>query len=220
MWNEPPVKEADMGKMKVLQRVIGMVSTNVYLAVNTENQEAFLVDPADRAELIASWIEKEGVTLKGILLTHGHFDHIGAVSELKRKYQVPVYVMEAEQVILGDPQLNLSGSWGSAFTVKADCLLKNEENFTLAGVTIRAYHTPGHTKGGACYYLPEENLMFSGDTIFCESIGRTDFPTGNSGELIRSVRRMLELLPEDTVIYPGHEESTSAAHEKIYNPYI
>lgn len=209
-----------MGKLKVLQKVIGMVSTNVYLGVNTQTQEAFLVDPADRAELIGAWMEKEHVTLKGILLTHGHFDHIGAVSELKKTYQVPVYVMEAEKVVLADPQLNLSGSWGTAFTVKADRLLSDEERFSLAGFDICAYHTPGHTKGGACFYLAEEKALFSGDTIFCESVGRIDFPTGNGGELTRSVRKILEILPEDVCIYPGHEEATTVAHEKKYNPFI
>lgn len=209
-----------MGKLRLLQRVLGMVSTNVYLAINTESKEAFLVDPADRAELIEAWTEKEGVTLKGILLTHGHFDHIGAVNDLKKKFQVPVFVMDAENVILSDPQLNLSGSWGSAFTVKSDRLLSNEEVFELAGFSIQVFHTPGHTKGGACYYLAEEKTLFSGDTIFCESIGRTDLPTGNYGELVRSVRGILQRLPEDVAVYPGHEEATSVSHEKQYNPYI
>ena len=209
-----------MGKLRLLQKVIGMVSTNVYLAVNMETKEAFLVDPADHAELIESWIEKEGVELKGILLTHGHFDHIGAVNDLKRKFQIPVFVMDAENVVLNDPQLNLSGTHGKGVTVKSDRRLSNEEMFELAGFSIRVYHTPGHTKGGACYYLEEEKILFSGDTIFCENIGRTDLPTGNYGELVRSVRGILEKLPEDVLIFPGHEEATSAAHEKRYNPYI
>lgn len=209
-----------MGKLRLLQKVLGMVSTNVYLAVNTESKEAFLVDPADRAELIEAWIAKEEVDLKGILLTHGHFDHIGAVNDLKKKFQVPVFVMDAENVILNDPQLNLSGSWGSAFTVKSDRRLTNDEVFELAGFSVRAFHTPGHTKGGACYYLAEEKTLFSGDTIFCESIGRTDLPTGNYGELVRSVKAILAALPDETAVYPGHEEATSVAHEKQYNPYI
>ena len=209
-----------MGKLRLLQKVIGMVSTNVYLAVNTETKEAFLVDPADRAELIEAWMEKEGVELKGILLTHAHFDHIGAVNDLKRKYQVPVYAMDAEDIVLEDPQLNLSGKWGKPFSVKGDIFLMNEEMFEVAGFMIKAFHTPGHTKGGACYYLTDEKTLFSGDTIFCENIGRTDLPTGNYGELVRSVKSILEKLPEDTAIYPGHEEASSVAHERRYNPYI
>lgn len=209
-----------MGKLKILHRVLGMVSTNVYLAVNEETGEGFMVDPADKGDLLASWIKQEKVKLKGILLTHGHFDHIGGVLELKKEFQVPVYVMEAENAVLNDSRLNLSANWGNAFTVKSDRLLGDGEILELAGFTIQAFHTPGHTKGGACYYLPEEKTLFSGDTIFCESIGRTDLPTGNHGELVRSVRAILEKLPEDTTIYPGHEEATSVAHEKQYNPYV
>ena len=90
----------------------------------------------------------------------------------------------------------------------------------MAGFDINVYHTPGHTKGGACYYLPEEKVLFSGDTVFCESIGRADLPTGNGAELVRSVQKILEALPEDTAIYPGHDEATSVAHERRYNPFL
>ena len=150
-----------MSKLKLEQRVIGMVSTNVYLAINKETSECFLVDPADRADYIEDWIQQNKYTLKGILLTHGHFDHIGAVSELRKKYQVPVYCHESEKAILEDSVLNLSANWAGAFTAKCDIMLKDEEEFELAGFKIIAYHTPGHTKGGACYYLPEEEVLFS-----------------------------------------------------------
>lgn len=209
-----------MGELRVLRKVLGMVCTNVYLAVNTKTKEAFLVDPADKAEVIDRWITQEGAKLTAILLTHGHYDHIGAVMELKKKYQVPVYVMEAEDVVLRDPALNLSGSWSTPITVKSDKLLKDREEFEAAGFAVKVFHTPGHTRGGACYYLASEKTLFSGDTIFCETIGRTDLPTGSYGELVRSVKDILALLPDDTDIYPGHEEETTVAHEKKYNPYV
>ena len=209
-----------MGKLRIEQHVIGMVATNVYLAINSETMEAFLVDPADRAELIADWITVKGAVLKGILLTHGHFDHVGAVNELKKKYQVPVYAMAAERVILEDARLNLSSSWAGAFAVSCDVELTDEEKFTLAGFEITAYHTPGHTKGGACYYIREEAVLFSGDTIFCGNIGRTDFPTGSMSELRRSLQRMVKILPEETCVLPGHESATTIADEKRYNPYV
>lgn len=209
-----------MGKLRVLRKVLGMVSTNVYLAVNTETKEAFLVDPADRADVIDRWIAQEGVKLTAILLTHGHYDHIGAVMELKKKYQVLVYAMEAEDVLLRDPALNLSGGFAAPITVKSDKLLKDQEEFEAAGLAVKAFHTPGHTRGGACYYLASERTLFSGDTIFCETIGRTDLPTGSYGELVRSVKNILAQLPDETDIYPGHEEATTVAHEKKYNPYI
>lgn len=159
------------------------------------------------------------MTLKAILLTHGHFDHIGAVAGLKKKFQVPVYAMGAEAVVMEDSTLNLSANWASAFTVKCDHELTDEEKFQVAGFDIVAYHTPGHTKGGACYYIEEEQVLFSGDTIFCHSVGRTDLPTGSMGELRRSVQRMLQILPDATRVMPGHECDTSIADEKRYNPY-
>ena len=112
-----------MGKLKIEQRVIGMVATNVYLGIHTETKEAFLIDPADRAGDIAQWIQQSGVTLKAILLTHGHFDHIGAVSELKKQFQVPVYAMAAEVVIMEDSTLNLSANWASPFSVAVPVII-------------------------------------------------------------------------------------------------
>ena len=208
-----------MGKLKIEQRVIGMVSTNVYLGINIETKEAFLVDPADHAEDIAQWIRQDGVTLKAILLTHGHFDHIGAVAGLKKQFQVPVYAMGAEVVVMEDANLNLSANWVSPFTVKCDHELTDGEKFQVAGFDIVAYHTPGHTKGGACYYIEKEQVLFSGDTLFYHSVGRTDMPTGSQAELKRSVQRILRILPDATRVMPGHECDTSIADEKRYNPY-
>lgn len=209
-----------MGKLRLEQRVLGPVSTNVYLAVNTETNQAFLVDPADNADFLEDWILRFGVSLKAILLTHGHFDHIGAVSRLKADLQVPVYAMQAEKALLEDPNLNLSANWGRGYTAKADRFLKDGDVLEIAGFSVNVYHTPGHTKGGGCYYLPGEKALFSGDTIFCESIGRSDFPTGNAAELVRSAKRVLAALPEDVKIYPGHDEATSVAHELKYNPFL
>lgn len=208
-----------MGKLKIEQRVIGMVATNVYLGINTETKEAFLVDPADHAGDIAKWIQNADVTLKAILLTHGHFDHIGAASALQTQYSIPVCAMQEEQEILLDAQKNLSGLYGRPITVKADRFFKDGETLHLAGFSFTALHTPGHTVGGCCYYCAEEQVLFSGDTLFHGSVGRTDFPTGSMGMLHDSIHRKLFPLPAETIVYPGHGEATDIAYEKRYNPY-
>lgn len=209
-----------MGKLHLEKMVLGMVGTNFYLAVNEETKEALLIDPPDRADLIAAKVAELEIQPVGILLTHGHFDHIGAATETAGRYGIPVLAHEAEVDVLENTGINLSGNFGGGFTVKADRTVRDGEEFTMAGFQIQVFHTPGHTKGGACYYLPEEQVLFSGDTLFCESIGRTDFPTGSMSALVRSARHLTEVLPEETKVYPGHESMTDIAHEKLYNPYL
>ena len=159
--------------------------------------------------------------LKRILLTHGHFDHIGAVDDLKANFKgVQCYAGEKEEEVLENGSYNLSASWAAALSIRADRLLRDKETLTLAGFKIKVIETPGHTKGGVCYYLSEEGVLFSGDTLFRTSVGRTDFPTGSMSQIVRSVQYLTENLPGDTVVYPGHQEITTIAYEQRFNPYL
>ena len=207
-----------MAKIQIQNLVLGMVGTNVFFLQNTDTKELIVIDPADRADVIDRKIgEMEGKPV-AILLTHGHFDHIMAVEEIRQKYQIPLYAEEHEEEVLENPGKNLSAGWGQAVSLQADHLLKDGQEIELAGLRIRVLHTPGHTQGSCCFYLPEEKVLFSGDTLFYGSYGRIDFPTSSGMAMKASVQRLLNELPEDVDVYPGHEMFTRIAFEKRYNP--
>ncbi|WP_181899306.1 MBL fold metallo-hydrolase [Lachnotalea glycerini] len=200
---------------------LGMVRTNCYLVYNVDTKEAIIVDPADNGAYIKSIIEEKDLNLQAILLTHGHFDHIMAVAYLKENYQIPVMAHEQEKEILEDPAKNLSDSMGGNFCiVKADRFLKDGEVLELLGTKIKTLYTPGHTIGGVCYLFEKEKLLLSGDTLFNGSVGRSDFPTGSTSTLVRSIKDKLFVLEDDVIVYPGHEDETSIGRERKFNPYI
>lgn len=153
------------------------------------------------------------------MLTHGHFDHILAVEDIRRAFpEITVYAAEKEAKLLGDPRLNMTGSYGTGFSLSPDRLVKDGDVLELAGFKWKVIETPGHTAGSMCLWIEEEDVLISGDTLFAESLGRTDFPTGSSADIIRSIKERLFVLPEDTMVYPGHGEPTTIRHEKAHNP--
>ena len=158
--------------------------------------------------------------LKGILLTHGHFDHIMAADEVRDKYNVKVYASAEEKNTLSTPHINLGEAYGMNLSVKADVWHNDGDILKLAGFDIKAIHTPGHTEGGTCYYIGSIGVLFSGDTLFCESVGRTDFPGGSMSDIVRSIKDKLMVLPDDTKVYTGHGEGTSIGYERVHNPFI
>ena len=205
---------------KIDSRILGMVGTNCYLLCNMDIKECVLIDPADSQDEISRMIDESGCSLKGILLTHGHFDHIMAADAIRDKYGVKVYASCDEKNTLEQPHMNLGEAYGLKLSVKADVWHKNGEILKLAGFDIEALHTPGHTEGGSCYYIREIGVLFSGDTLFCGSVGRTDFPGGSMSEIVRSIKEKVMVLPDDTKVYPGHGEGTSVGYERENNPFL
>lgn len=205
--------------MEVMVLTVGQVYTNCYIVNQEGNEKCIVIDPGDEAEKIASYIRKRNLTCEGILLTHGHFDHITGVNELRSLVGGKIYAHEAEKDLLEDPMLNASGMVGYEAAIQADVLLRDRQKLEIADMTFEVIHTPGHTKGGCCFYAKEEKVLFSGDTIFMESIGRTDLPTGNGQELLDSVRNKVLTLPDDVTIYSGHGPKTNVAYEVANNPY-
>lgn len=213
-----------MADLKIGRIVLGMCQTNCYFVYKDGDGQAerdvIVFDPADKGEYIYSRLKEKGFRAAAILLTHGHFDHIWGVEELKGLSGAKVYAYEEEKEVCESASVNVSKGAGRPCTVKADFYLKDGEEITVAGMTCRLIATPGHTKGSCCYYFEDNKILISGDTLFQESVGRTDLPTGSMGGLVRSVREKLMPLPEEVKVYPGHGESTTIGHEKQYNPFL
>lgn len=209
-----------MGKLRVEQYVVGPVQTNCYFAINEETKEVLIIDPGASAKQLAERVRAEGLQPAAVLLTHGHFDHAEGAQELAGEFDLCVYVHEDDRGTLESPRLNASWMMGVGEIFHADVFLKDGQELDLAGFHIRVLHTPGHTPGGCCYYFPYEDTVFSGDTLFCGSVGRTDFERGDMSALIRSIREKLLVLPENTAVYSGHGDATTIADERVNNPYL
>ena len=206
--------------MKIEKFALSSLGTNCYLIINEESKELAIVDPATCPDYVISHVKSQGYTPKAILLTHGHFDHVMGIDGWVNEFQIPVYLHEEEKEILEDPSLNLSGMFGTSYSYNQVSCLKDDEVLEIAGFKFRVIHTPGHTAGSCCYYEEAEKVLISGDTLFCQSVGRSDFPTGSAATLIRSIREKLFILPDDVMVYPGHESLTCIADEKQYNPFV
>ncbi len=209
-----------MGKLKIGRLMLGICQTNCYFIYREGSQDVIFFDPADKGDYIYETLKEKGFQVKGILLTHGHFDHIWGVNRLKELSGASLYAYEAEKVLCEDAVTNVSDQVGRPYTVSPDRYLQDNEEITIADMNCRLIATPGHTVGSCCYYFAEEGILIAGDTLFQDSVGRTDLATGSMGALVRSVKEKLFVLPEETKVYPGHGEATTIGHEKKYNPFL
>ena len=208
-----------MSAIKIGRMIMGICQTNCYFVYREGSRDAIVVDPPEKGAQIYHTLLQNQLAVKGILLTHGHFDHILGANELREFSGAGIYASEAEKVLCEDARNNMSAEVGLSYTVKPDIYLKDNQELSLAGIDIKALATPGHTIGGCSYYIEEAGMLISGDTLFEESVGRSDLPTGSMSTLIHSIKARLFVLPDATKVYPGHGESTTIGHEKKYNPF-
>ena len=208
-----------MGEIKIGRMVLGVCQTNCYFLYREDSKECIFVDPADQGGKIYKAMTKNGFKIAAVLLTHGHFDHIWGTKELCELSGAKLYALDAEKELLKDARKNVSSQAGRAYTTDADIYLKDGDELTIADMTFQVIATPGHTAGGCCYYFKEAGFLVSGDTLFQDSVGRTDFPTGSMGTLVRSIKEKLFVLPDETKVYPGHGDNTTIGYEKKYNPF-
>lgn len=212
-----------MQELIVITNQLGDFMTNCYTVYNAVTRDAVLIDPACNARFLNNILVNEQLNCVAILLTHGHYDHIGALPELMELvgHKVPIYASAEEEDVLNDPRKNLSTMLsGQMVTVKPDILLQDDQEIELLDTKLRCFLVPGHTKGGMCYYFAENGILFSGDTLFARSIGRSDFPTGDGIKLVKSIKEKLMTLPDATIVYPGHNERTTIGKERNANPFI
>jgi len=209
--------------MQIKTMILGLYENNSYIVRQNETStDCIIVDTAlDVAEMI-DYLKDNDLNPVAIVLTHGHMDHIFGVAPLRKAYpEIKVYIHKLDAHMLTDGKANLSMLSGVSFqTNAAEHTFEEPDILKLAGLELQVLHTPGHTPGGVCFYNKQANILFSGDTLFADSIGRTDFPNGSMEQLIEGIKTKLMPLPDETVVLTGHGPKTTIGHEKKYNQYL
>jgi glyoxylase-like metal-dependent hydrolase (beta-lactamase superfamily II) len=200
---------------------VGMLQCNCSIFGDEQTREAIVVDPGDNIPEIQQILARHALRVKAIVITHAHIDHIGGAAKLKQATDAPVYMNEND-VVLRD-QLGVQAAWLGMPTperTEIDTSAREGDVLQLGTAEFHILETPGHTQGSISLWIPAENKLVAGDTLFRESIGRTDLPGGNSRQILQSIREKLYSLPEDAIVIPGHGEETTIGHEKRFNPFV
>jgi hydroxyacylglutathione hydrolase len=207
--------------MEVRMFTVGPVAENCYLVRHDDSDRAVIVDPGDEAERILRPVDELGLTVEAILVTHCHFDHIGAVAPVAEATKAPVYCPEIEVPVLAEIMSYVPWpGFGPYESYDADETVAGGEKLDLAGLDIDVLYTPGHSPGHVTYAIPDQAALFSGDVLFQGSVGRTDLPGGDWGTLLESIRTLVDSYPAETAVYPGHMGITSLAAERATNPFL
>ncbi len=199
---------------------VGPLASNCYLVGCERTQEGLLIDPGDDAPRIRQALEQTGLHIGLIVLTHYHFDHTAAAEALRQATGAPLAIHADEAELLRNPPALFRYFRPSIPMLQADRLLKDGESLAIGGLEIVVLHTPGHSPGGISLHIPAEGVVFSGDTLFHQGVGRTDFPGGDKEVLEASIRNKLYVLPDETWVYPGHGPETTIGWEKRHNPFV
>jgi hydroxyacylglutathione hydrolase len=206
--------------MDVRMFTVGPVAENCYLLRRDDSDRAVIVDPGDEAERILRPVQELGLTVEAILITHCHFDHIGAVAPVARETGAPVYCPQIEVPVLADIMSWVPGPFGPFESYEADETVAGGETLELAGLELDVIFTPGHSPGHVTYSVRDEDAIFSGDVLFQGSVGRVDLPGGDWETLLESIRTLVDAHPPETAVYPGHMGTTTLGAERASNPFL
>jgi hydroxyacylglutathione hydrolase len=209
-----------MSELDVRSFTVGPVAENAYIVRDAGSERALLIDPGDEPQRLLEAIERLGVSIEAILITHCHFDHIGAVAPLARVTGAPVYCPALERPVLEDIALGTPAGFGPFESYEPEHTLSGGESLSIAGLGIEVLFTPGHSPGHLTFSLPANEAILSGDVLFAGSIGRTDLPFADYATLERTLAMLVDTLPGETVVYPGHMGATTIARELATNPFL